>query len=302
MFYLDPSFQIVPPRLLGCCSAIPLDVTVVTYRHHPSRHCLVVTMYIPPPSTTTHGHMIWINSRNSYLFNGPLVHRILAAGFVLYVVDPPSHGMNQNLGPSEMVPSLSYENEFEVGLDFVCHHVIGHNVVVRAMGEKSGASLLLRYQERHQLFESLCLFSPLIDIHNVTCRRTLSEQLWTMCGGKWFQGSSRWSHGWLRSRGYEIDPNYYPVRHSSYDILWFREIVARSNCRSLIRCPVCIIIGDLEPTVYIALTKQMFHRSCPVLEIRQVFSCERCEVIIHDDVMSEHLPEYLSSRKKRKGQ
>jgi hypothetical protein len=299
MFSIDSNFTSCPsPLIFPPGNDDVLDVSVTNYRHYGTGHCLVVTMYIPTATTCCHDdikHMIWINSRNSYCFHGPVVKSILDAGYVLYIVDSPGHGVNQHLGPAQQTAHLSYDIEFRPGLDFVRDHVIGRDVPVRAIGDRVGGTLLLRYQQDHQVFESICLLSPLVDVRNVTCRQSLVNRLLNTCGG-WQLEQPRWSRIWYETHGYNtIDHRYHPLHHSSLDLIWFREILVDCGMyhRASIHRPVHVILGDRESNVYISRTKQLFRQTCDDLYLNYTRSCERWGVIVHEDFLTDYLPKFL---------
>jgi alpha-beta hydrolase superfamily lysophospholipase len=299
MFYVDTSIVLLPPKLLFPSSAPILDVAVIVYRHHGTGHCLVVTMYIPPlTSLHERRHMIWVNSRNSYCFHGPLVENILNAGFVLYMVDSPGHGINQRLGPIQKDANASYDLEFRPGLDFVRDYVIGHHVPIRAIGDRVGATLLLRYQQDHHFFESLCLFSPLLDVRNATCRQNIYQRILAACVG-WQVEQPRWSLVWYQTHGYRMDTRYHPHSHSTNDVDWFRDVLLGYSIhhRANIVCPVFVILGDRESNVYIARAKQLFHQSCEDLHLVYLRSCERWGVVVHTDLKDhESFQKFLELR------
>jgi alpha-beta hydrolase superfamily lysophospholipase len=289
VFVEDQTVKLDPPAVAG------LEATVIGYRHSGTGHYLVVTLYIPP---IVRGHMIFINSRNSYCFHGPLLRSIVEAGFALYVVDPPSHGINQRLGPAQNDSELSYHMEFRLGVDFVLTDLIGADLPVRAIGDRVGGILLQRYQQsnhRYQ-FQSLCLLSPLVDLRNVTCQQTFLERLLFACGGTLATQSPRWSFHWYKSHGYEVDRRYYPSHHSTADTGWFQGVV--QSITDLIRlppitAPVFVIVGDRESNIYIERTKQLFRRSCENLHLTYARSCERWGVVVHDDLINHHLQTFL---------
>jgi pimeloyl-ACP methyl ester carboxylesterase len=289
MFVEDKSLILETPD-------VGMESTVVAYRHSGTGHYMLVTLYIP--TTIVRGHMVFINSRNSYCFHGPLLRSIVDAGFALYVVDPPSHGINQRLGPDQSDAEISYHMEFRQGLDFVHTTIIGVDLPVRAIGDRVGGTLLQRYQQnnRRYEFEALCLLSPLVDLRNVTCQQSFVERLLLACGGGSTVSTARWSFHWYKSHGFELNRRFYPSHHSTADTIWFQGVV--TSITDLIRlppitAPVFVVVGDRESNVYIERTKQLFRRNCENLHLTYARSCERWGVIVHEDLVTHHLESFL---------